>query len=190
MTNLIYVVSGLTDELLRIEDGRDPLTRLLSRRYFPAIFQKETELSIRHSRRYSVLMIDIDNFKGLNDTHGHRAGDVVLSGVAELLMSSVRAGDFLFRYGGEEFLVLLAETDEDIAAMVAEKLRRLVAAETFSSHDKSALRTTISVGVATHDGHPDYERTIAAADAALYAAKSAGRDRVATNRQIKNNEVA
>lgn len=190
VTNIAYILSGLTDDLLKIEDGRDPLTRLLSRRYFPAIFQRETELSIRHGRKYSVLMIDVDNFKQVNDTHGHAAGDAVLSGVSEILMAGVRAGDFVFRYGGEEFLVLLAETHEDIGAMVGEKLRRRVAQEEFPLDNGDAIHATVSIGIAAHDGHPDYLRTVKSADHAVFAAKAEGRNRVVTASQVERSRVA
>ncbi len=171
-------LTTIVENFMKMEEGKDTLTRALNRRYLPSIFQRETEISIRLGRRFSTLMLDIDHFKAVNDTHGHKAGDAVIATVAGTLNANVRSSDFVFRYGGEEFLLLLAESDEATAAAVGEKLRRLIEAEQVDLGDGRVLSVTASVGVAEHDGHPDYERTIAAADEALYRAKNNGRNQV------------
>lgn len=177
VTQVAYLLGAVIEKALEIEGGRDPLTRLLTRRFMPTIFQREVALSLRHGTPFAVLLIDADHFKSINDTHGHQAGDSVLTAMAEVLHSNVRAGDFVFRYGGEEFLILLTEMDPASAAVKAERLRAIVEDHPFTLADQP-LRITASVGVALHDGHPDYEHTIRRADAALYEAKRQGRNRV------------
>ncbi len=178
ITQVAYLLSILTEKAMEIESGRDTLTRLLSRRFLPSIMQREVGVSIHHNMPFSVVMIDADHFKSINDTHGHAAGDLVLSGIADLLLSNVRAGDFVFRYGGEEFLVMLTEMDPAATRIKAEALRQAVEQHMFTVSPETVLPVTVSVGVAIHDGHPDYERTIRQADEALLTAKREGRNRV------------
>lgn len=178
VTEIAYLLGSITARTVEMESGRDSLTRLLTRRFMPAIFQREVAMSLRHGKPFGVLLIDADHFKQINDTHGHDAGDRVLSALSETLMSQVRAGDFVFRYGGEEFLVLLAEMDAAAVTAKAEQIRRAVCAQPVSLPGGGALTVTVSVGAALHDGHPDYERVVKAADAALYEAKRSGRDRI------------
>lgn len=177
VTQMAYLLGAVIDKALEIEGGRDPLTRLLTRRFMPTIFQREVNISLRHGKPFAVLLIDADHFKAINDTHGHQAGDGVLTTMAEVLHGNVRAGDFVFRYGGEEFLILLTEMDTASAAVKAERLRAIVEEYVFSLAGHP-LRITASIGVALHDGHPDYEHTVRRADAALYEAKRQGRNRV------------
>ena len=177
VTEITYLLGAVIEKAMEIEGGRDPLTRLLTRRFMPSIFQREVNISLRHGKPFAVLLIDADHFKTINDTLGHQAGDGVLSDMAELLHANVRAGDFVFRYGGEEFLVLLTEMDEPWLRVKAERLRQLVAEHRFVGAGQD-LRVTASIGAALHDGHPDYEHTVRKADAALYEAKRQGRNRV------------
>jgi diguanylate cyclase (GGDEF)-like protein len=124
-------------------------------------------------------MLDLDHFKRLNDSHGHLAGDKVLRQVGALLAANVRATDVAGRYGGEEFLVVLPETDADAAASVAEKLRRIIASTRVELGDREAVTITLSAGVAGGMGdvlRPDM--LVRDADAALYSAKALGRDQV------------
>lgn len=107
-----WQLSSLVDHCLHTDNARDPLTKLLSRRFLDAVLQKETSYSIRNGLNYALLMVDLDHFKQINDTYGHETGDRILAEAAELLQANIRAGDFLFRYGGEEFLVVVTDINE------------------------------------------------------------------------------
>jgi two-component system cell cycle response regulator len=152
----------------------DELTGVANRRF--AVRQLHALLSRarRHDQEMSVVLLDADRFKALNDRHGHGAGDDVLRGLADRLRSRVREEDIVARFGGEEFLVILPDTGASGAAIAAEDLREAVAAQPFPV-GRIALRLTVSVGWATWRGEP-LERLIARADRGLYAAKEAGRD--------------
>lgn len=173
-----FLLLDLFQEAEAVEDGRDPLTRALNRRFLPSVLGREVALASRGAGPFSLLMIDIDRFKSINDTWGHQTGDAVLQEAAATIMDTVRLNDIVFRYGGEEFLVALVETDIERAAQVAERLRASFARREIRLGDGTVLRMTASIGVAAYDGHPDYNRLIEAADAALYRAKGAGRNRV------------
>lgn len=175
-----WLLSSLVEHCLQSDNARDPLTKLLSRRFLDAVLQKETSYSIRNGLSYAVMMIDIDHFKQINDTHGHETGDRILTEAAELLQGNIRAGDFLFRYGGEEFLAVVTDINEIGAARVAKKLLTAFNNHVFVIGKGTQLKlpVTVSIGLAVHQGHPDYGLVIKAADAALYRAKAEGRNRV------------
>ncbi|HNW59600.1 MAG TPA: GGDEF domain-containing protein [bacterium] len=158
----------------------DVLTAIWNRRYFEDRYPAELQRARRYRRSLAVLMIDIDTFKAYNDTYGHLAGDQALQVVAQLLKNNLRTSDILCRYGGEEFVVLLPESDLDHALLAAEKLRRAVAAESLPiGHGMNCGRVTISIGVAACPENGEGETELLhQADRALYAAKRAGRDRV------------
>jgi diguanylate cyclase (GGDEF)-like protein len=155
---------------------RDELTGVANRRYAVRQLAAMVSRARRHDLDLSVLLIDADRFKALNDRHGHAAGDALLRGLADRLARRVRREDIVARFGGEEFLVILPETDAEGAAAVAEDVRAAVAAEPFAV-GRVALPLTISAGTATWRGE-DAEHLIARADRGLYAAKEGGRDRV------------
>jgi len=161
---------------LSITDG---LTGLWNYRYFQMTIDKEIERASRFGRPLSVLMLDLDKFKAVNDTYGHQRGDSVLIELATRIKGAIREVDTLARYGGEEFVLILPETDVTGALQTAEKVCELVRNRRFGSTDEEPLRLTISVGLAVY---PDHASTpaglVKAADTALYAAKGAGRDRV------------
>jgi two-component system, cell cycle response regulator len=139
------------------------------------------ERALRNDSSVALLMIDLDHFKRVNDTHGHLVGDAVLRDVADLLLSGVRGSDFVGRFGGEEFLVVLPDTDDDGAASFAERIRERVDAHDFPGRDGAPpLRMTASIGVATFPAAliESVEDLFARADAALYRAKADGRNRV------------
>lgn len=172
-----YLLNTIFDRLNEMEIGRDPLTQLFNRRFLPTILKREIDISRRKDFSFGALMLDVDFFKRVNDQHGHEAGDRVLQQIAGLIINKVRAGDFAFRFGGEEFLMLLTEIDTQQAQMVAEKIRqRVESAEILLANDTS-IRVTLSIGIAMTDGHPDYQRLIERADKALYVAKNTGRNR-------------
>jgi two-component system, cell cycle response regulator len=157
----------------------DGLTGLSNRKQLDTFLQEEVARARRHGREMAVLMIDIDHFKSINDTHGHLTGDTVLRGVAMLLQKRLRPVDRFGRYGGEEFCAILPETSMASAVMIAEELRTIVASHVFLA-DEGKLRVTVSVGVSglREDMQPvDLYRV---ADERLYAAKRAGRNRVAS----------
>jgi diguanylate cyclase len=174
-----YHLNDLFNAASNVENGRDPLTRTLNRRFLPSVLGREVGLAKRANQPLSVLMIDIDHFKTINDVHGHQAGDSVLSHVAEILLNTVRPSDFVFRYGGEEFLIVLVEATEEQAFVIGERIRARVEEKAATAIDRPAIPVTISVGVAAFEGHPDYQYLINAADNALYVAKNGGRNRVA-----------
>ena len=171
-----FLLGGLFDRYIEVESGRDALTRLLNRRFLPAVLTREMALARRSGVPFAVLLLDLDRFKSVNDTYGHAAGDLVLQQAADLVTGSVRAGDFVFRYGGEEMLVVLVEVDKGQALQVAETIRQKFAAEQLRVGDGQTTSVTASVGIATYNGHPDYETMLKDADGALYEAKEAGRN--------------
>ncbi|KNE28554.1 MULTISPECIES: diguanylate cyclase [Achromobacter] len=172
-----HLLNGLFDMVAEIESGSDPLTNVLNRRFLPSVIGREISISSRQGSRFSVLLLDIDHFKAINDAHGHSGGDHVLRQFAEVVHQSCRSSDFVFRYGGEEFLVVLVDTGEEAALAAAQKLGAEIRRHDFTIPEVGALRITASIGVATFDGHPDYAYLIDRADKALYQAKLAGRDR-------------
>lgn len=157
----------------------DPLTGLPNRRCFFQNLAKEFDRSYRYARPLSVIGLDLDHFKAINDCHGHAAGDIVLKNTAELVLRSLRTTDMAGRLGGEEFAILMPETGGIMAAEASERLRCMIANSTVHSHGGEPIQVTISIGVTcmrAEDGHPD--EMLARADAALYKAKSEGRNRV------------
>ena len=153
---------------------RDELTGLANRRFAVRQLHAEISRARRHGQELSLVILDADRFKSLNDRHGHLAGDAVLRGLGERLRDRLREEDVVARFGGEEFLVILPDTGAEGAAAVAEDVRAAVAAEPFAI-GRIALPLTVSAGYATWDGE-DLDRLIARADRGLYAAKDAGRD--------------
>lgn len=173
-----FLLNSMFDRLSDMEVGRDVLTQLYNRRFLPNIMRRELSLARRQDNRFAVLMVDVDHFKRVNDSHGHETGDRVLQHIASLLMAHGRASDFFFRYGGEEFLAVVNEVDQAMAMQIAEKIRARVEQAEFHVNEDTPLRVTVSVGVALHNGHPDYRHLINRADAALYEAKRGGRNQV------------
>ena len=162
------------EEELAYQARYDKLTDLANRRYCETLLQAETERSDRYGQSLSVLMIDVDRFKRINDEHGHAEGDRVLAWIAGVLRNRVRQTDVAGRWGGEEFMVLLPGTPTAQAHRLAEELRRAVAEGRDGAHDP----VTISVGYAGYAAGEKGERFLQRADRALYAAKDAGRNAV------------
>ena len=158
----------------------DTLTGLRNRRWFDEMFPRQFERAARADHPVSLLMIDIDHFKTLNDTYGHQVGDAALHHVAQLLASAVRPQDLLARYGGEEFVVLLPEGDVQTAGTIAERLRQTVATARHDSGAPALPPVTISIGVASRQPGDTLDALLARADQALYRAKDTGRDRWCT----------
>lgn len=160
----------------------DPLTGLHNRRYMETHLKTLVGDSIRSGRPLSVLVTDIDHFKSVNDTHGHDGGDAVLRQFAERMRRNTRGIDLACRLGGEEFLIIMPETDLARAYQVGERLRAMVASEPFLVRPGVSIRVTASVGLATMESTADTPETIfKRADTALYAAKRRGRNRVSAD---------
>jgi diguanylate cyclase (GGDEF)-like protein len=158
---------------------RDSLTKVFNRKHFNDLLTKEFAFASRHSAPLALLFVDLDYFKKVNDTHGHPAGDFVLSEVSGVLAGAIRAEDVLARFGGEEFCVLCRGTERTGAVELGERLRKEISERRYVFGGK-IIPVTISVGIALM---PDTSMTqpaalLAAADKALYEAKRAGRNRV------------
>lgn len=168
-----------SQERLRFLAHHDELTGVANRRRILQELQRLMLLQELHPDRHlTVLMLDIDHFKRVNDTYGHDAGDTVLKGFVQTLQHELRRDDLLGRYGGEEFLILLPDTEVNQAWQVAERLRRAVAAATYQ-HDEIKLQITTSLGIALYaiTDNISQEELISRADTALYQAKREGRNR-------------
>lgn len=175
-----FGLNGIFDLHMEIERGRDPLTQLLNRRFLPSVLMREISLQkAAHDHGFCVLLVDIDHFKAINDTHGHQAGDMALQHVAHSVASCVRPSDFVFRYGGEEIIVVLVDCSGEAARESAERIRSDIEASRVTMPDDSDLGVTVSIGIAAFAGEFDYESLIAKADRAMYEAKARGRNRVA-----------
>lgn len=166
------------DQQLRRSASIDELTGACNRRWLLERLRDEAVRSRRHRSSLCVLMIDLDHFKRVNDVFGHRIGDSVLEGVGRVLRTTLRAGDFAGRYGGEEFCVVLTDTPLSGARVVAERIRRQVSALAIGAPDAGRVGVSCSIGVAEADTGRDPMEAIELADRALYRAKAAGRDRV------------
>jgi diguanylate cyclase (GGDEF)-like protein len=165
----------------------DPLTRIYNRRVFLMWCDRELERSQRCEGPFSILMIDLDRFKQINDRYGHATGDEALCAAVEKMQDSVRGIDVLGRWGGEEFSVLLPHASAEAALLVAERVRAgiarilLPARETRQDESVEGVRVTASVGIATYQGGSDnVQSMVQRADSCLYRAKATGRNRVVT----------
>jgi len=157
----------------------DGLTNLFNHRFFRDQLRTEFQRALRYANMMAVIMIDIDDFKGYNDTYGHLAGDRVLAETARTIRNAVRDIDFVARYGGEEFALILPEVDAKAGTIVAEKIRKAVEAQRFISDDGEAVGSiTISLGVTDNNGAEGPDDLVARADRALYWVKRHGRNRV------------
>jgi diguanylate cyclase (GGDEF)-like protein len=155
----------------------DDLTGFFNRTHLMDLIETESNRSIRTGSVFSLAMIDIDKFKNINDTYGHQTGDYVLKTFAAVIRSILRKTDFCGRYGGEEFLIVLTQTDLQAAKIFAERIRDSVEKSLFPSLGLDS-RVTVSVGMTVYRMQENIERTIARADEALYRAKNGGRNRV------------
>ena len=166
-------------ETLRTQAVRDSLTGLYNRRYMEQVLDREVLRASRNRRTVGIIMLDLDNFKRFNDTHGHEAGDLVLRAVGDFLIANVRAEDIACRYGGEEFVVMLPEASLAMTQTRAEQLWKGVQGLGVNVRGELLRSVTASVGVAAFPEHGEsVADLLRAADMALYAAKRQGRDRV------------
>jgi diguanylate cyclase (GGDEF)-like protein len=169
----------------------DGLTGVWNRRYYQMQFRQVLATATRFHRPFSVLMLDLDHFKEINDTYGHQRGDAILIEFSQRVSMTLREIDTFARYGGEEFICLLSETDLAGAATTADKILYGIRSETFGGAGEDPVRLTVSIGVAAYPDHGDSFRSlVAAADKALYTAKENGRDRVAVATPVTGLRVA
>lgn len=160
----------------------DPLTGLYNRRYLENILEREFLRAKRYQNELSIAIFDIDFFKKVNDTYGHLCGDYVLKEAAYLALETFRKTDIVFRYGGEEFVVILTETPLDKAQIPLERFRKAIEEYPFK-YDGQDLKLTVSIGAdGIKQDCEDYENLLKNADKALYRAKEAGRNQVIINK--------
>ncbi len=185
-----YLVASLRNALCYREAVqaalKDPLTGAGNRLALDNSIRRELQLAHRHQHPFSILMIDIDDFKKINDTYGHQAGDKVLQSVAEGIVAVTRQTDMVFRYGGEEFLVILSKTDVEGSRVIAERIRSFIANDESILNDTSA-QVTISIGAATLSTSEYPDHLINRADQALYIAKKHGKNRVEYSNPNRDN---
>jgi diguanylate cyclase (GGDEF)-like protein len=156
---------------------RDALTSLYNRAYLNQILKDQFDLSRSTAQPLTLVFIDIDRFKGINDTYGHHGGDAILISVAQVIQSAVRENDTIVRYGGDEFVVLLTNTDDGISAEIAERIRDNVEKHPHYSHEGRRIPVTVSVGWATNSSNIlSANQLLETADNSLFTAKSAGRN--------------
>lgn len=160
----------------------DPLTGVRNRAAMDSAMKREIGLALRHKTPLSVILMDIDHFKSINDRHGHLYGDQALKAVAQCAEQSVRESDMIFRYGGEEFLMLLTGTDLSGAELLAERIRQNI--ESMSPQTDKGIQMTVSLGVTTLIQGDDINSLFQRMDSALYRAKDAGRNRTAIDKTV------
>jgi len=176
LCSLIYPLRNATlyNQALKMA-YTDLLTKTSNRAAFNDSLQREIQLSQRNSRRLSVIFFDIDHFKDVNDTYGHECGDLVLASAANCIKETVRGSDMVFRYGGEEFVILLSDTSLDGAEAMAERIRSNIENHTIA-YGMDVLKLTASLGVSTLRGNDTLDTFIRRADNAMYCAKEKGRN--------------
>ena len=191
MLRAIHVLKAHSADKIRLEKEReqlieqlqalsntDFLTGLMNRRAFFTHARQQFAVALRYRRDLSLILLDVDHFKRINDVYGHQAGDTVLCTLAQLCTQLHRKVDLLARYGGEEFLLLLPEADKVQGCAVAEKLRQAIEFHDFVLEDGDCLKVTASFGVASLNNETSIDNLIRAADCALYEAKNCGRNKV------------
>ena len=178
-----FLLASMFEALVKQENGKDSLTQLLNRRFIPTIMRREISLALHSRKPFTLAMLDIDYFKQINDSYGHNTGDMTLKNVAAVIYEHIRSSDYVFRYGGEEFMILLVESDESQASIILETLSKKIAELHIAASVTESFSITVSIGVAEYDYHPDYKQLVDKADRALYLAKSHGRNRVETYRE-------
>jgi two-component system cell cycle response regulator len=174
-------VERLQESLRELAD-RDGLTGLYNRRYLGEALPGLVSMVARQRERIAVVLIDLDHFKAINDRHGHQMGDMVLAGFADLLRDGFRAHDLCCRYGGEEFCIVMADTDDIAAHERLDELQERLGERVFTDGERLLTRVGFSAGIVTFAADPrvDLDLVFRRADQALYAAKAAGRRRIST----------
>jgi diguanylate cyclase (GGDEF)-like protein len=184
MSGVAFMVSRVTavERTLFQLSTSDPLTGAFNRRHFMGLMNIEEKRAERYGTQLSLLMLDIDHFKKINDTYGHQTGDVAIKVVAQACRKKLRPTDILCRYGGEEFIIVLPQTDEAGAVKAAEYIREAIGKLDIEGQDGRVLQCTVSIGVSAYIRHATTEQLIECADQALYVAKQSGRNQVQVGR--------
>ena len=159
---------------------RDPVTGVNNRTAMDSNLEQELKLAQRHSHDLSIILVDIDHFKQINDTYGHIAGDTILKRVAECMTECVRDSDAIYRYGGEEFLILLRNTNKPGAQLLAERIRQAIE-DMYVNYDEFNIKVTASAGISKYKQSDTMVSLVERCDNALYQAKEQGRNRVVTS---------
>jgi diguanylate cyclase (GGDEF)-like protein len=167
-------------EELKLLASIDPMTKLFNRRYFMDMSKSILDLAKRNKTDTAIIMIDIDKFKNINDTYGHQVGDDVIIELSSKLQDIGRKSDIVSRWGGEEFLILLPNTNTKGSLIIAEKIRKNIEEIVINLQDEKKLQFTVSVGVSQfhNKSNDNIESSINRADEALYKAKASGRNKV------------
>lgn len=177
IVHLLREVEHARNEAVR-QAGRDELTGLMNRRHFSAMATRELTLAHRGQRRGVAVLLDVDDFKQVNDTHGHAAGDALLIAVGQTLSAELRTTDLVGRWGGEEFALLLPDVGLDDAIPLAERVRQAVAAIAVPHGGGALLRCTVSIGLTEVTPQDSFDLLINRADQAMYRAKASGKNRI------------
>lgn len=181
---LFMIVMLMTSIIAKLLDSRfkslntDYLTNLYSKRYYEYYISKAIKDAQSKNQTFSLMMIDVDNFKNINDKYGHMFGDITLKAVANTIRTNTRNIDFCFRYGGDEFIVILPDTNEKYASMVAERIQEKLLELDMNLKEEKMFRITLSIGIAEWSHNIDEEELTKRADQAMYLSKNGGKNRV------------
>lgn len=176
VVKLLFELDDLQTQLLEMVN-RDPLTKVYSRRYLLDCLEVEPARTLRSNEPMSLLMLDVDDFKSINDCYGHGNGDIVLKQIAQICESTLRPYDVIARFGGEEFVVVLPNTPLPEACTVAERIRQNVAITTIELTSGESIRSTVSIGISPFiPPDPNCVNLLSRADKGLYKAKDNGRN--------------
>ncbi|MCK5829689.1 MAG: GGDEF domain-containing protein [Methylococcales bacterium] len=162
----------------------DPLTKTFNRAALEETLQREIQLAHRRSNHLSVIFLDIDHFKDINDIHGHEGGDIALASAATCIKDALRGSDVIFRYGGEEFVILLSDTNLDGAQIIAERICKRIEQHTIA-YGVEILKLTASLGISSLRGNDTYDSLVKRADDAMYLAKENGRNQIGLESSAK-----
>ncbi len=180
-----YLIDAKSYEQIVQESVKDSLTGLNNRAYFDQVFEQQLSLALRYNTDLSLLFLDLDNFKDINDRYGHQTGDFVLQSIAAMIEKEKRDSDIAIRYGGEEFILLMPHTGSINGLILAERIRQLIAC-TVLNHNDNAISMTISGGLASYPTDGEITSDIlAVADQALYQAKGAGKNLISIFKEDK-----
>ncbi|MGM0417183.1 MAG: GGDEF domain-containing protein [Thermodesulfobacteriota bacterium] len=185
ISDIVFGLGNAVSKYISIQELKDaasvdPLTGCYNRRELEKKINEQFSECKRYEKDFSLIMFDIDFFKQINDTHGHQAGDDILTGLSQRIRGLIREEDNFFRYGGEEFVLILPETSTYKAFVLAQRLRTSIASEKFKSEDKE-IKVTASFGVSSFKGSSGPEDMLKKADSLLYKAKESGRNKVMSN---------